>query len=252
MTFDHPAPMQYPQLLALWKTVFGDHGGFWEMFLETAFLPDHCRCIVERGELTAAMYWFDCRCEGLKTAYLYAVVTHPEHRGKGLCRKLLADVHSCLQKNGYAAAMLVPETESLRQMYRRLGYEDCTGVSEFSCTASDSPISLRAIGPEEYTMLRRELLPAGGVLQEGCNIRFLAEQAQFYTGTQLLMAAWREEDTLHCMELLGDPANAPGILRALNCTQGHFRTPGTDKPFAMFHPLTETAPKPVYFGFAFD
>ena len=252
MIFDFPLPVQQSRLLSLWKQAFGDHGGFWEMFLETAFLPDHCRCVTENGEVTAAMYWFDCTCRDEKIAYIYAVVTHPDHRGKGLCRSLLSDVHGHLAANGCSAAMLVPETENLRQMYRRLGYENCTSVSEFSCTAEGTPLPLRAIGPAEYVSLRREFLPEDGVLQEDKNIDFLAKQAQFFTGETVLFAAYQEEGTLHCIELLGDPNTAPAILRTLNCTQGHFRTPGKEKPFAMIHPLTETAVKPGYFGLAFD
>ena len=252
MTFDFPSSAQQNQLLALWKQTFGDHAGFWEMFLETTFLPDHCRCITENGLVTAAMYWFDCSFRGEKIAYLYAVVTHPDHRGKGLCRSLLDNVHNHLAETGYASAMLVPETESLRQMYRKLGYEDCTTVSEFSCTAGDSPMLLRAIGPAEYAALRRELLPGNSVLQEGENLTFLAQQAQFFAGDQFLLTAWQDKGTLHAMEFLGDRSIAPAILRTLNCTQGHFRTPGTGKPFAMFHPLSTDAAKPDYFGFAFD
>lgn len=252
MTFEHPAPMQFAQLLNLWKNAFGDHGGFWEMFLETGFLPDHCRCVMENGKITAAMYWFDCFCGRDKIAYIYAVVTHPDHRGRGLCRSLLSDVHRHLLQAGYTAAMLVPEKESLRQMYRALGYEDCTCVSEFSCQAGLEPIPVHAIGPEEFAALRRRFLPENSVLQEGSNLTFLAAQAQFFTGDGFLLTAWQEGDTLHGMELLGNRDAAPAILRSLNCTRGDFRIPGEEKPFAMFHPLRENPRTPQYFGFAFD
>lgn len=252
MKIDHPAKLQIPQLLGLWKSVFGDHGGFWEMFLETAFVPEHCRCITENGQVTAALYWFDVCCHGQKLAYVYAVVTHPEHRNQGLCRKLLDDTHAHLAQQGYSSVLLVPEKPPLRQMYEKLGYRNCTTVSEFSCNAGDSPVSLRAIGPLEYAQLRREFLPAGGVIQKRENLDFLAAQAQFFTGEDFLLAAYVDGDTLHSMELLGPREAAPGIVRALGCMKGNFRTPGKEKPFAMFHPLTEDAAIPEYFGFAFD
>jgi len=152
----------------------------------------------------------------------------------------------------YDAVLLVPAEEALREMYRKLGYRDATRVSELSCGAADAPLSLRAIGPEEYAALRREFLPAGSVVQEGENLRFLSQQAQFYTGEDFLLAAYTEEETLHGMELLGDRSAAPGIVSTLECKKGHFRTPGTETPFAMIHPLTEDAVVPEYFGFAFD
>lgn len=252
MSIDQPAEAQIPELLQLWKSAFGEHGGFWEMFLETAFELSHCRCVTVDGQAAAALYWFDGSCNGQKIAYLYAVVTHPEHRNKGLCRMLLEDVHRHLAGLGYAASLLVPEKEALRQMYRKLGYEDCTGVSEFSCSAGSAPVSVRSIGKAEYGTLRRESLPEASVLQEGKNLDFLAAQVQFFAGADFLLAAYLEEDTLHGMELLGNRDAAPGILRALGCSQGTFRTPGDEKPFAMFHALCKDAVAPNYFGFAFD
>jgi len=252
MTFDHPAPSQIPELLQLWKTVFGEYDGFWELFLEHGFSPSRCRCTVEKGQITASLCWFDCQCGNQRQAYVYAVLTHPDHRGRGLCRALLADLHTFLKAQGYAAVLLVPAEEALREMYRKLGYRDATRVSELSCGAADAPLSLRAIGPEEYAALRREFLPAGSVVQEGENLRFLSQQAQFYTGEDFLLAAYTEEETLHGMELLGDRSAAPGIVSTLECKKGHFRTPGTETPFAMIHPLTEDAVVPEYFGFAFD
>lgn len=252
MKIDHPTDSQIPQLLQMWKGAFGDHGGFWEMFLRTAFVPENCRCICRDGQLRAALYWFDVDCGGQKMAYLYAVVTHPEYRGKGLCRRLIEDTHAYLAEKGYSASLLVPETEGLRRMYREMGYEDCTAISELSCAAGGEAVSLRAIGPGEYAALRRKFLPQGGVIQEGKNLDLLAADARFYIGETFLMAAYMEGKNLHAMELLGDPHAAPGILAALNCPRGVFRIPGEEKPFAMFHPLTANAQKPAYFGFAFD
>lgn len=252
MQFDHPAQEQIPQLLRLWKEAFGDYDGFWELFLKNGFSPERCRCITENGQVTASLCWFDCSCEGQKQAYVYAVVTDPAHRGKGLCRALLQDVHSYLRSRGYTAALLVPAEESLRQMYRKLGYADCSTVSEVSCSAADVPVSLRTVDAEEYGRLRRELLPKGGVVQEGENLAFLAAQAQLFFGEGILLAAYADGDTLVGMELLGRREAAPEILRALGFAQGRFRMPGGDKPFAMIHSLAEGAALPTYFGFAFD
>lgn len=252
MRAEHPSREQVSQLLALWKDAFGAHGGFWELFLDCGFSPEHCLCILEDGQAAAALCWFDCSCGDQKSAYIYAVVTHPGHRNKGLCRKLLEGTHAHLAAHGYSAAMLVPAEEGLRQMYRKLGYRDCTTISEFSWEAGPESAAVRTVTPEEYGALRRVLLPKGGVVQEGENLTFLAAQAQLYAGADFLLAAYGEDDTLHGMELLGNREAAPGILRALGFAQGIFRTPGADKPFAMFHPLRPDAIAHDYFGFAFD
>ena len=239
-------------LLALWKGVFGDHDGFWELFLRTAFLPDHCRCLHREGRLAAALYWFDVSCRGQKLAYLYAVATHPDFRHQGLCHALMADTEARLAEMGYAGALLVPENPALVSFYGDMGYKSATSVTEFVCRMGAEAASLRAVGPSEYARLRRKFLPEGGVIQEGKSLRFLAEQAEFFAGEDVLLAAYREEETLHCLELLGGRERAPEVLKALGCEKGCFRAPGAEKPFAMFKSLQKNVIPPEYFGFAFD
>lgn len=252
MNFEHPAEGEVQQLLQLWKAVFGEYDGFWELFRDVAFLTDHSRCITENGQVTAGLYWFDCCCAGDKIAYIYAVVTDPRHRGKGLCRKLMEDVHRILKEQGYASAMLVPADEGLRNMYQKMGYDDCTSVEKRACEAGEHPVEIRTVGIEEYASLRRKFLPKNGVLQEGIQLPFLATQTQLLAGQDFLLAAWLEGNVLHGMELLGNADAAPGILRALGCEKGTFQIPGTDKPFAMIHKLHIMAVTPKYFGFSFD
>ena len=252
MWIDYPASGHIPQLRQLWKTAFGDEDAFLDLFFQHAFAPDRCRCVLEDGRIAAVLYWFDCRLESKKIAYIYAVATHPDFRNRGLCRKLMADTHQILTGRGYAGAVLVPQKESLRRMYAGMGYRDCGGLNRFDCTAESRQLPVHTIGTEEFSALRRKFLPAGGVVQEGENLPFLASQLQFYTGSDFLLAAYAEEDVLHGIELLGNSSTAPGILAALGFSRGNFRTPGTQIPFAMFHPLEEACPIPGYFGFAFD
>ena len=252
MKIDHPSPHHKDQQWKLWQDAFGDSDAFLESFFQTAYSPDRCRCVLSDGEIAAILYWIDCTLENQRLAYIYAVVTHPDHRGKGLCRALMENTHTLLAQQGYSGALLVPQKESLRQMYAGMGYRNIGGLAEFRCQAGGDPIPLRAIGPEEYAALRRELLPPGSVIQEGAGLAFLAQQLQFYAGQDILLAAYAENEMLFVPELLGDPANAPGILRELGVIQGVFRTPGIQKPFAMFHSLLEPAVSPAYFGFAFD
>ena len=252
MNFEQPSHDHLPRLVQLWKEAFGEYDGFWELFLDTGYLPDHCRCLTENDQPIAGLYWFDCSCCNDRIAYIYAVVTDPDHRGRGLCRKLMDAVHGLLKQQGYASAMLVPADEGLRKMYRKMGYEDCTAIAGFSCTASDQATEIRTVCPDEYAVLRRNLLPDKAVIQEGIQLPFLAAQAQLFAGQDFLLAAWREGDLLHGMELLGSTAAAPGILRALGCEKGIFQIPGSDKPFAMIHRFCEDAVMPEYFGFSFD
>ena len=164
----------------------------------------------------------------------------------------MENVHGLLKSQGYSSVMLVPADEGLREMYRKMGYEDCTCVAQLICKAGKAAAKIRSVNAEEYASLRRMLLPEGSVLQEGIQLPFLAAQAQLFAGEGILLAAWLDGATLRGMELLGNKDAAPGIVKALGCTAGIFQIPGEDKPFAMIHKLTEMAVSPAYFGFSFD
>lgn len=256
MTIDKPTFSQMSQLWDLWREAFGDSGEFLEAFFDTAYSPDRCRCAVENGKVTAAVYWFDCSVRGRKVAYIYALATHMEHRGRGIAHRLMDEVHRILSQRGYEGVVLVPGTERLYSFYATMGYTGCSPMIEFVCTGAAEEVQLRRVTPEEYARQRREvlsLLEPDAVIQENENIAFLATQAELYIGQNFLLAARQDGDALVGMELLGDPQTAPGIVRALGYTQGTFRTRGQGKHFAMYLPLgSSDLPAPTYFGLAFD
>lgn len=252
MRIEKPTPGLELQLRRLWKDSFGDSDAFLDCFFSTAYSPERCRCLLADEELAAALYWFDVSCDGNKMAYLYAVATAPSCRGQGFCRALMESTHRHLAELGYHGTILVPDGESLTRMYAGMGYRPCCGIAEFFSAMGSDPVPLHRVDGAEYARLRRQLLPRGGVIQEEENLAFLETQAQFWAGLGFLLAARREEDTLHGLELLGDTTAAPGILSALGTAYGDFRAPGGSKPFAMFLPLTPGTEAPSYFGLAFD
>lgn len=253
MRLDHPTPAQIPALRALWTDAFGDTEAYLDSFFTLGFSPDRCRCVTVDGELAAALYWFDMTCRAQSVAYLYAVATKPDFRGRGLCRALMADTHQILKERGYAGAILSPENEGLARMYGTMGYSHCASISEWVCEAGEPMADLRKVDAEGYNARRNELLPTGGVRLEETALAFLAAHGEFYVGKDFVLAASRSEDgSLFCPELLGDASAAPGILTALGCRRGTFRAPGSQRPFAMFRPLQDWAKAPQYLGIAFD
>lgn len=252
MNIISPRNDHIPGLRRLWKAAFGDDDAFLDAFFATAYAPARCRCVEENGEIAAVLYWFDCACGGAKMAYIYAVATDPAHRGRGLCKALMADTAGHLEAAGYQGIVLVPQKPDLIKMYAGMGYTPCNDVEEFHVLAGAAPAPVRRISPAEYARLRRVFVPAGGVIQEGENLEFLATQAALYAGEGWLAAAAEVNGMLWCPEFLGDPAMAPGLVKALGYREGGFRMPGTGRPFAMFRPLVEDCPQPAYFGLAFD
>ncbi len=239
------------QLSGLWAASFDDSRETIDAFFATAYSPNRCRYLTREGRLAAALYWLDAEFQGQKLAYVYAVATHPDFRGQGLCRKLMAQTHAHLAQSGYAAALLSPAGEGLGQMYAAMGYRDCCFRRELTC-GWEEPAALRPVDAGEFARLRRQYLPADGVIQEGAHLAYLSTYAKFYAGTDFLLAAVRQEDTLLGLELLGNPAAAAGVVGALGCAQGRFRMPGGDIPVGMILPLVPDAPIPGYLGFPLD
>ena len=238
--------METDALRTLWTECFGNEENWIDVFFQTAFDPAQVCCLRRYGRLAAALCWMDTDCQGRKLAYLYAIATAPAHRHQGLCRELMMETHEILARQGYAGAILVPGDEGLRQMYGKMNYVNFGGIRRF-CTEAGEPIPIRRLSPEEYTALRREYLPAGGVVQENGAVEFLASGAELYVGEDFLLAMSGELG----LELLGNGDAAPGILGALGLESGSFRTPG-EAPFAMFRSLTGEDWQPGYFGLAFE
>ena len=248
---DYPAIGHIPKLRQLWKLAFGDTDAFLDVFFSTAYTPDRCRCIREGDAVPAALYWLDMDLQGQKFAYIYAVATVPDCRGRGLCRCLMEDTAGVLTARGYDGAILVPQDEGLRAMYGRMGYLPATTIDEVLCLGS-APCPVEEITAGEYAARRAGLLPEGSLTPGQIALDFLAQFARFYAGSSFLAAVSREEEHLRILEYLGDREVAPALAAALGATGATLRCPGTGTEFAMYQPLTPTCKKPEYFPFAFD
>ncbi len=252
MIINAPCSHDIASLKELWKEAFGDTDELIDGFFANAYHRERCKAIVENGETSAALYFFDCEYKGNKVAYIYAVATSKKHRGRGLCRRLMEETHEHLKSLGYGAALLVPGSAELFDLYKRLGYRVCSHVDEYTVPASGSSYPLRQINTACYADLRREYLPSNGIIQDGINLEYLSTYAGFYSFSGGVMAARSENGTLHAIELLGDTSRSADITSSLGCSIGNFRTAGGSKPFAMCMDFTGCLDDEVYFGLAFD
>ena len=249
MKIDYPVPEQTAQLRRLWQAVFQDPADYIDGFFRLAFEPARCRIVETDGKVAAMAHWFDMTCRGKKMAYLYAVATDRVFRERGYCRSLMEDICRLLERQGYAGLLLVPQNEGVIAMYEKMGFRFFGGINRFFCEAGE-PVAITSVDCGMYQALRAEFLPEGGVMLDDIGAAYLASMAEFYRGVDFLMAAVREGEVLHGIELLGNAGAAPGILTALDCTDGSFLTPG-ETSFAMYRSLDGTPP-PDYLGIAFD
>lgn len=88
----------------------------WKRLLN--FDPDGCFCIEEDGQVltttTAIRY-------GTQLAWIGMVLTLPEHRGRGLAKRLMTHALTWLDSNGVTRAML-DATEMGQPLYEKLGF----------------------------------------------------------------------------------------------------------------------------------
>ena len=240
--------MNTDSLRALWKTVFGDTDAFLDNFFRIAYSPDRCRFIEENGDAICVLYWFDCSYSGGKLAYIYAVATHPQHRGKGLASQLLQQTHEQLKQMGYAGAVLKP-AKGLFPFYKRLGYVTSGFIRRFYEKASTVPTDLTELTPEAYGRRRQAFLPPDAIIQDGITLDFLHSYASFYAAGDALVCALPQEGVI--FEYLGNPHSAPGILAALGISEAEIPTVGQEIPFSMFRPLNCTK-TPGYLGISLE
>lgn len=252
MRADYPQAYHVPMLRKLWKEAFGDSDLFLDAFFAKGFSPRRCRCITENGEVVSALYWFEVTYGTQRYAYLYAVATAAAHRGRGLFSALLADTKQVLTEEGFDGILLVPETKALSRMYEKFGFSACTAVDIHDVSAGAMPVAVREIGADTFAALRRGLLPAGSVLQEGAVLDFIASQYHFWAGEGWLAVGQVYDGRLVCQEFLGDNQAIAGLVRALGAVQGTFRTPGGSQPFAWILPLRADCERPDYFALALD
>ncbi len=235
-----------PALRQLWEEAFGDPPEAVAAFFRTGFSPERSLCIWE-GELPRAMlYWFDCRWQGKKIAYIYAVAVAKHCRGQGLSRKLMESAHSLLNAQGYTGSILVPAEEGLFRLYEKLGYRACCPMTRQTVTPEGNG-AVSPISSEEYAILRQGLLPENGVLQDEIAMNFYGTYGSFYRCGDSIFCAAREENALYIQEFLGDAGLLPGIVAALGCADGTVFLPG-GTPRAMYRPFSPDSALPGYFG----
>ena len=110
----------------------------------------------------------------------------------------------------------------------RFGFRAVSTIREQTIDAT-APLALRKLTAVEYAAARRKLLPKSSLIQEGSCLELLASYADFYATDRAVAAVSGNM----VWELLGDEADAPGLIAALGLTSATVRTPGPERPFAM-------------------
>ena len=216
-------PEDVPAQRELWKLAFGDSGAYIDNFYNTYYRPERVLVLEEDGVLRSMTAWFDTTFVipghgEYRAAYLYAVATHPDCRGRGLAARLLAGADDCFRSLDIPAVTTVPAEPSLHNFFGANGFRECFRILGGNLSKEEllQPPSnvLQPVSPEEYGRVREELLadiphiayPAGALAyQAGCCA--LGDGGLFvgdHSGEPLCLCAERaDEEFVIVKELLG-------------------------------------------------
>ena len=247
-------PAELPALQGLWERCFGDgpevSGAFW-----SRFAPETHTRIVDRDGLAAMASWMPVTLEGEAGAYVYAVATAPERRGRGLCRALMRELENALAAQGLAFTVLCPAEPSLYDLYAKMGYETAFYRRTWQTSAGDREVALMPIEPSEYGILRAKYLHTPHCVWNEAALAYLqATGTRFYQLPDGCAAvASLPEGKIRIAELLGPAESAAALCRSLGAASAEVSTPGMERAYGMrkslrFGQKSTTA----YLGFAFD
>lgn len=260
-TFRPAVEADYPALTRLWQACFADTPDFVDAFWKAVSPAVYAGFF--SGEPVCMLCVLDTELVDEagahhRTAYLYAVCTHPAFRQQGLCRALLRHVLDALRAQGYAFAALMPSQASLFGFYGALGFRTAFCHRRYELPAAAAKLKITPLDAEGYHGLR-QLQLYGDFLsyslpllrwQKQCGALLRVETEDCVC----CAAAEKRDDTLHLQELLPDcPEAAASLAAHFGCRRAIVHTQGGDTPYGMAVSLSGLPlPDCAYLGLAFD
>lgn len=121
-------PEDLGDLKKIWNASFPGDEAFADWFLENACVPENALVWEQGGRASAMLHLIPMRCRmngrAVSAAYVYAVATLPESRGKGVAAALLQEAEALEKSRGTEMLILVPQSETLFEYYRRQGFRE--------------------------------------------------------------------------------------------------------------------------------
>ena len=159
-------PADVPAQRQLWQLAFGDTDEYLDNFYLHYYRPRRAIVLEEDGVVQAMFTWFDTTLtlpggKTFRAAYVYALATHPDCRGRGLAGKLLADAGALLRPLGIDLLTTVPAEPSLHNFFAANGFAEGFLMEQRTIPAprpGAAPAPLRPADPAHYNKVREALL----------------------------------------------------------------------------------------------
>lgn len=119
------------EVKALWKLCFDDTDEFVNLYFERRYKDEINLSAREDGRLVAALqmipYPITFCGEVVDVSYISGACTHPDYRGRGIMRGLLADAHRHMYRKDILLSTLIPAKQWLFEFYGQSGYAPTFG-----------------------------------------------------------------------------------------------------------------------------
>ncbi|MBE6588263.1 MAG: GNAT family N-acetyltransferase [Ruminococcaceae bacterium] len=142
-----PDEKELTKIASLWSDSFGDSLEFICDFYNK--MPIHSTVCIFCKDIPVSMAVLLCVGEGY---YGYAVCTHRDYRGKGLCKGIHEYIKEKCQREG-KEYFIHPADESLEGFYERLGMTTVASCYEVRTVAYENE-RVRRISASEYARIR--------------------------------------------------------------------------------------------------
>ena len=111
------------EMRELWHEIFED-----EYEDIDAFMVNHPTAVPfihkEQGEVVSMLYVVPLEADNVRVAYIYAVCTRADVRGRGMASKLLAEALQWVDESGeFDLVALIPSSTESKRLYERVGFE---------------------------------------------------------------------------------------------------------------------------------
>ncbi len=175
----------------LWRTCFGDPEAFLDLYFTRKYTAQSNVCILHDDRVVSALQAFTYPMNFFGTVvrvgYLSGVATLPEHRGKGLATRIIAEAHRRLHKAGALFSLVIPADDGLFPFYERHG-EYQTAVYRAETDVTDSTeADTGAYEVEEPQDEAREIYVCYRSIRRRTDLALCHDQASFFAA----LADWR-------------------------------------------------------------
>lgn len=268
-----------PAIHLLWGQVFGDGDVFIDGCLDTFAGPGNVFVAEEDGAPVAVLSAPPCCLGAQNGAYLYALATSPQWRGKGVMSRLMLYAEQQLQKRGATFAALIPANGPLFEYYAKRGYcleinlrelawkdtvpnapavQLCCGPMDGKQLAGYRQRFLGGVGLIEFTdgqlqMVAQDLAGAGAVMattQTAYGV--LVEKPQHTLVAEL--GAAHDDAAAALLRAVAASRGGRNVLVTLPQASPLFAQKGRVVPAALVKPLAAAfgRPRGLYLRFAMD